>query len=69
MAISLIIRLYLLGVHSFIRTPLKKVAEARDIANQIVLISSPTLSGHVSGQILMVDGGMEGRLLNVPSEF
>ena len=52
-----------------LRTPLKKVAEARDIANQIALISSPTLSGHVSGQVLMVDGGMEGRLLNVPSDF
>ncbi|KAF4588581.1 hypothetical protein EYR40_010134 [Pleurotus pulmonarius] len=50
-------------------TPLKKVAEARDIANQIALISSPTVSGHVSGQVLMVDGGMEGRLLNVPSDF
>ncbi|KAF9502062.1 NAD-P-binding protein [Pleurotus eryngii] len=50
-------------------TPLKKVAEPRDIANQIALISSPTLSGHVSGQVLMVDGGMEGRLLNVPSDF
>ncbi|KDQ23511.1 hypothetical protein PLEOSDRAFT_1079599 [Pleurotus ostreatus PC15] len=45
------------------RAPLKKVASARDIANQIALISSPTLSGHVSGQVLMVDGGMEGILV------
>ncbi len=51
------------------RTSLKKVATARDVANQIAFISSPTLSGHVSGQVLMVDGGMEGRLLNVSSDF
>lgn len=45
-------------------TPLKKVADARDVANQIVLISSPSLSGHVSGQVLMVHGGMEGVIEN-----
>ena len=45
-------------------TPLKKVATPEDIAGQIVVMSSPSLSGHISGQVLMIEGGMEGRLLN-----
>ncbi|KAJ6631163.1 NAD(P)-binding protein [Mycena sp. CBHHK59/15] len=45
-------------------TPLKKVAEPWDVATQIAVLSSPTLSGHVTGQVLMIEGGMEGRLLN-----
>ncbi|KAJ6595582.1 NAD(P)-binding protein [Mycena vulgaris] len=49
-------------------TPLKKVAELLDIATQVVVLSSPKLSGHVTGQVLMVDGGMEGRLLNRNTE-
>lgn len=50
-------------------TPLKKVAEARDVANQIVLLASEKISGHVSGQVLMVEGGMEGRLLNKAADI
>ncbi|KIM41997.1 hypothetical protein M413DRAFT_142708 [Hebeloma cylindrosporum] len=49
-------------------TPLKKIAEPRDIATQIVLLSSNKVSGHVTGQVLMVEGGMEGRLLNKPKD-
>ncbi|KAJ7512040.1 NAD-P-binding protein [Mycena galericulata] len=45
-------------------TPLKKVAIPWDIATQIAVLSSPKLSGHVTGQCLMIEGGMEGRLLN-----
>ncbi|EJF66222.1 NAD(P)-binding protein [Dichomitus squalens LYAD-421 SS1] len=45
-------------------TPLKKVAMPEDVAHQIVVLSSQTVSGHVSGHVLMVEGGMEGRLLN-----
>ncbi|KAF2726159.1 NAD(P)-binding protein [Polychaeton citri CBS 116435] len=44
-------------------TPLQKVALPRDIASQVAVMASPTLSGHVSGMNIMVDGGMEGRLL------
>jgi NAD(P)-dependent dehydrogenase (short-subunit alcohol dehydrogenase family) len=51
------------------RTPLKKVATAEDVAAQIAVLASPTLSGHVSGQVLMVEGGMEGRLLNMPGDI
>lgn len=51
------------------RTPLKKVAQAEDIAMQVVMLSSSKLSGHVTGQVVMVDGGMEGRLLNKPDSI
>ncbi|KAI0704061.1 NAD(P)-binding protein [Earliella scabrosa] len=45
-------------------TSLNKIATPEDIATQIVVLSSSTVSGHVTGQVLMVDGGMEGRVLN-----
>jgi NAD(P)-dependent dehydrogenase (short-subunit alcohol dehydrogenase family) len=47
-------------------TPLQKVAQPEDVARQVAVLASPTLSGHVSGVSLMVDGGMEGRLLFPP---
>ena len=47
-------------------TPLQKVGTPADIARQIAVIASPVLSGHVNGQNIMVDGGMEGRLLFPP---
>ncbi len=47
-------------------TPLQKVATPADVARQVAVIASPVLSGHVSGMNLMVDGGMEGRLLFPP---
>jgi enoyl-[acyl-carrier-protein] reductase (NADH) len=50
-------------------TPLKKVATPADIGNQITVLASPILSGHVSGQVIMVEGGMEGRLLNMPKDI
>ncbi|KAF7349245.1 hypothetical protein MSAN_01714000 [Mycena sanguinolenta] len=52
-------------VHRALATvPLKKPAEPWDIATQIICLSSTKNSGHVSGHVVMVDGGMEGRLLN-----
>jgi len=39
------------------RTPLRKVGEVSDIASAILFLSSP-LAGHVSGQNLVVDGGI-----------
>ncbi|EIW79752.1 NAD(P)-binding protein [Coniophora puteana RWD-64-598 SS2] len=54
-------------VYSALATiPLKKIAKPADIATQVVVLSSTAVSGHVSGQVLFVDGGMEGRLLNKP---
>ncbi|KAJ6571751.1 NAD-P-binding protein [Mycena capillaripes] len=49
-------------------TPLKKVGLPWDVATQIVVLSSTKLSGHVTGNNLMVEGGMEGRLLNRNTE-
>lgn len=44
--------------------PLKKVAVPEDVAASIVFLASEKLSGHVSGQIMEVCGGMEGRVLH-----
>ncbi|KAH9028192.1 NAD-P-binding protein [Lactarius pseudohatsudake] len=54
---------------SLATVPLRKVAEASDVANQIVLLASAKVSGHVTGQVLMVEGGMEGRVLYMPADF
>jgi 3-oxoacyl-[acyl-carrier protein] reductase len=44
--------------------PLRKVAQAKDVARQVVVLASDRLSGHVSGQVVVVAGGMEGRVLH-----
>lgn len=49
--------------------PLKKIARAEDIANAVVFLSSDALAGHVTGSIMTVAGGMEGRLLHTPDEI
>lgn len=46
---------------------LKKIAAAEDIARAVVFLSSEALAGHVSGTVLPVAGGMEGRLLHEPA--
>ena len=43
---------------------LRKVADPEDVARQIVVLASDELSGHVTGQVVMVAGGMEGRTLH-----
>jgi 3-oxoacyl-[acyl-carrier protein] reductase len=43
---------------------LRKVATPEDVARQIVALSSDEISGHVTGQVVVVAGGMEGRLLH-----
>lgn len=43
--------------------PLKKIARPEDVAASIVFLSAPGWTGHVSGQVLTVAGGMEGRWL------
>lgn len=40
---------------------LKKVATPEDIAAQVMTLASDRLSGHVTGQVVTVAGGMEGR--------
>lgn len=43
---------------------LRKVGTPEDVAAAIVFLSSDRLAGHVSGEIVTVAGGMEGRLLH-----
>lgn len=47
--------------------PLRKVARVEDVASAIVWAASPAAAGHVTGQLVAVAGGMEGRLLNDPT--
>jgi 3-oxoacyl-[acyl-carrier protein] reductase len=43
---------------------LRKVAQPEDVARQVVVLASDELSGHVTGQIVTVAGGMEGRTIH-----
>jgi 3-oxoacyl-[acyl-carrier protein] reductase len=43
---------------------LRKVAQPEDVAAQVVVLASDELSGHVTGQIVTVAGGMEGRVVH-----
>lgn len=43
---------------------LRKVAQPEDVAAQVVVLASDTLSGHVTGQVVTVAGGMEGRTVH-----
>ena len=42
---------------------LPKAATAEEVAAQVVALSSPLISGHVTGQVVAVAGGMEGRTI------
>lgn len=42
---------------------LKKVAQPEDVAAQVVVLASDRLSGHVTGQVVTIAGGMEGRVI------
>ena len=43
---------------------LRKVATADDIARAVVVLASDELSGHITGEVVTVAGGMEGRTLH-----
>ena len=43
---------------------LRKIANAEDVARQVVVLASDELSGHVTGQVITVAGGMEGRVIH-----
>jgi 3-oxoacyl-[acyl-carrier protein] reductase len=44
--------------------PMRKVARPEDVARQVVVLASDELSGHVTGQVVTVAGGMEGRVVH-----
>jgi 3-oxoacyl-[acyl-carrier protein] reductase len=43
--------------------PLRQLATPQDVARAIVFLASPAAARHVSGEMLLVAGGMEGRVL------
>jgi 3-oxoacyl-[acyl-carrier protein] reductase len=43
---------------------LRKVAQPEDVARQVVVLASDEISGHVTGQVITVAGGMEGRVIH-----
>ena len=43
---------------------LRKVARPEDVARQVVVLASDELSGHVTGQVVVVAGGLEGRVVH-----
>jgi NAD(P)-dependent dehydrogenase (short-subunit alcohol dehydrogenase family) len=47
---------------------LPQLARADDIANAVVYLASDRLARHITGQTLVVAGGMEGRWLWRPEE-
>ena len=44
-------------------TPLRKVASSEDVAQACLFFASNKTAGHLTGNVLMVHGGMEGRVL------
>jgi 3-oxoacyl-[acyl-carrier protein] reductase len=48
---------------------LPKIARPEDMANAVVFLSSDALAGHITGQTLVIAGGMEGRTLWQPGEI
>ena len=47
---------------------LPQIARPEDIAHAVILLSSDRLARHITGQTLVVAGGMEGRWLWCPEE-
>jgi len=44
--------------------PLRKVGQPEDVARVVVTLASDRISGHVTGEVITVAGGMEGRVLH-----
>ena len=45
------------------RVPLRKIATPRDVACTMAFLASHRAAGHITGQCISVDGGMEGRVV------
>jgi 3-oxoacyl-[acyl-carrier protein] reductase len=43
---------------------LRKLGQAEDVASVVVALASDRISGHVTGEVVTVAGGMEGRILH-----
>ncbi len=53
--------------HATATMSLRKVATPEDVAHAVAWLLSPVAAGHVTGEIVTVAGGMEGRLLHPPT--
>lgn len=42
---------------------LKKIAKPEDVARAMAFLASHRAAGHISGECLSIDGGMEGRVI------
>ncbi|KAF2479966.1 hypothetical protein BDY17DRAFT_312877 [Neohortaea acidophila] len=42
---------------------LRKIAQPEDVARGVAFLASHRAAGHMSGQVLSIDGGMEGRIV------
>ena len=52
------------SIDSYIfRVPLRKIAKPHDVACTMAFLASHRAAGHISGQCISVDGGMEGRVV------
>ena len=49
--------------------PLRQLARPSDVAQAVVFLSAPGLARHLSGEVLTVAGGMEGRNLWRPEQI
>lgn len=49
--------------------PLRKTAKSTDVARAIAFLASHSAAGHISGECISVDGGMEGRVIWSESEI
>lgn len=43
--------------------PLRKIAKPEDVARTVAFLASHRAAGHISGEVISVDGGMEGRVV------
>ncbi|MCC7508249.1 MAG: SDR family oxidoreductase [Planctomycetes bacterium] len=51
-------------IQRIVRTmPMRQLARADDIARTVLVLSSPAISRHTSGEVMTVAGGMDGRTL------
>ncbi|KAJ1954949.1 hypothetical protein EC988_002151 [Linderina pennispora] len=49
---------------AFATSPLNKISEPQDIANAILYLASEKASGNITGHVMDVNAGMEGRIIN-----
>ena len=49
--------------NAMLTMPMKKLASPDDVAGSVAFLLSEAASGHISGQVIEVSGGMEGRVI------